>query len=261
MCKKDYALAKCFAEHSNICEKQSGFLELNGKYETIKRGLEEEATERKEDVKKIREELEVVEAKLVSAADKDFARRQESEDFTKNQSRIKILLFSGLKRSTDGETKMNIVSEFIKINLGIETTDSVKITRVSFFAANKKHTLKVEFNTDTTARFILKAAFDKKINQIKEWLTVDTKIRRMILNVYADHLTSEVEQVTVPEIGSRPHLLITNKKENWSLTLPFVDAMSKFEDRKIGLDSVFQYLQEIEHDKNLYRNVLLSFPV
>jgi hypothetical protein len=258
-CKKPYALKGCFANHVLVCQSRSGFIEMNAKLETLKRGLEEEATERKDDVKKIKQDLEVVFAKIASDAAIKNARSQDRIDWGKNQSRDKILLFFGMRKAAQGESKINVVSEFLKNKIQLDDTLAM-ISDVSFLTKNKKNNWKVEFKNNLLARKIVETCFNKKILNVTDYVTPDTTARRKILSVYANNLRSENVMVTVPEFGSRPHLLFTNIKENWSHTMTFVDAVSKYGEEKFSLDSVFKFLKEKNYLEDSYKNVLLSYP-
>jgi hypothetical protein len=167
--------------------------------------LSEEQKDANQERKKIRLELDNVRAQSNVLKRNETARSSEKDDWGKNLSRSKVLLFSGLRRAKKGENKIDIVAEFLNETLAPLLLDVVSdVSAVSFLSGNKKHTLKVEFKTENVATKILQASVDQKIENIKEYINFNTVVRRLILDVYAKNLTSDEVRVTSSEIGNYP---------------------------------------------------------
>jgi hypothetical protein len=177
----------------------------------------------------LRTDVDRVSDKLNLLDKKDKAEAEEESDFSKNVSRKNTLLVDGLFVNRRNKKKnQKIAVDFLQSNF--PTVDITGLSKVSFLSKNENNnTLKVDFDIGSkTVREILAEADRKKIQNVREFVTVETIVRRMLLDVVAKQINSKSIIAEVPQRGTRPWLLVENKEEHYTEKLNFVNAICKF---------------------------------
>jgi hypothetical protein len=265
-CKKPYALKGCFANHVLVCQSRSGLVEMNHKVGTLKRGLDEEAVERKKDVKRLETHISGLEERQDFTENIGIGKIAEQRDFSKNEESKRVLVFEGLLVETEGksqEENRKRVSDYLMVNFPNIKKD-ISFEKVSFVFNSKKNinTMKVHFALKEDKDEILAYLVENNLEGvvISECVTFDTRIRRRILNVLARKMSNNSMVVSVPPTGSQPMIVVEKKLKETIEEIHFVDAIClyrQFLEPNAELEDVYKRIEALDQGKEVFRKFLV----
>jgi hypothetical protein len=193
---------------------------MNGKRNHSESVMNARLAEQIGEMKKMKTELIDLRERQEATDYLDLARLAERGEESANLSNRHILLIDGLDYQTNVDVNKQLVRDFFKNHLDEEELGDIEKVFV------KQRALKVYFGKNETAEKILKLS----LPQVRDVVSVQTTIRRRILNVFAKRLNSEDNDLCfeVPKTGSQPTLILQNKKEEYTRQLLYVDALISY---------------------------------
>jgi hypothetical protein len=227
------------SKHTQIKEivKNEVQKEIADQLQEVNKRLDEEVAEIKVDVKRIRLDVNNLTLRANHKDRVDEATTAQTSDCFTNIEKMKtnILLFDCFVDNEDRSFVANKkrVLDYLHTNFPKLQEGEILIEKISYLNKRKNNILKVKFANEELKEKILTSAFEQNLEGIVifEFVTIETRIRRKILNVLAAkfiQISRNALRIEVPRAGPIPVLIVENPLENIREELPFVDALVKY---------------------------------